>query len=348
LSPASRAKYADLAFRSEANVMTRMLPIAIASFAVLAAAAGCTSNQPTYFVGTDGSTVALIKWSGPQAGRASGTITDSTLSGTAPAQTVNVQTVPVTVSIKGKDVSFTGGGLATLAVATMTGTLSAGVLRITAPDASGFLQAAVLRPTTPAVYNADLAKLRQHVSRDNTAAERKQPRQQQQQIASIPTDQQQVSTDVSTLQTDTGTLGSDVSQMSTDVIQVSTDLAQLKSDAANGQGDSCDNVSTVDSDATIVDDDGTTVGDDSTTLNDDIGTVQTDITQLTTDLASLQKAGGTAAGSPSPQTAISQAQTTVTSALSQANSYINTVNGYLQQAYSTANNLAGSNCGGSG
>jgi hypothetical protein len=327
--------------------MTRTLPIAIASFAVLSAAiAGCSSNRMTYYVGTDGSTVALIKWSGPQTGRAKGTITDDTLSGVAPTQTVSVQSASVIVSIKGKDVSFTGTGLATLAVATMTGTLSGGTLRITAPDASGFLQSAVLRLTTLAVYDSDLAKLRQHVSRDNTAVKRKQPRQQT--AASITNDQQQVSTDVSTLQTDTGTVSSDVSQMSTDVIQVSTDLAQLKSDAANGQGDSCDNVSTVDSDATIVDDDGTTVGDDSTTLNEDIGTVQSDITRLDTGLATLQKDGGSAVGSPSPQTVISEAQTAISSALSQANSYINTVNGYLQQAYTTTNNLAGSNCGGSG
>lgn len=329
--------------------MRRTLPIAMASVALLSAgAAGCGGTAQTYYVGSDGTTVALIKWSGPQTGRAMGMITDNTLSGSAPTQTVNVQSVPVTVRVQGKNVSFAGSGLFALAGATITGTLTGGTLRITAPDASGYLESAVLRPATPAIYNSDLAKLRQHMGRDNTSAQRKQPRQHQQQNnGSVANDQQQVSTDVSTLQTDTGTLSSDVSQMSTDVIQVSTDLAQLKSDAANGQGDSCDNVATVDSDATTVDDDGTIVGDDSTTLNDDIGTVQSDITQLNTDLATLQKDGGSAVGSPSPQTVISQAQTAVSGALSQANSYITTVNGYLQQAYSTANNLAGSNCGGS-
>jgi hypothetical protein len=329
--------------------MRLMLPVAIASAALLAA--GCGGNRPTYYVGTDGSTVALIRWSGNQTGQPNGTIIENTLSGTAPTQTLTVQTIPVTVSVKGSDVSFTGGELAALTGATITGTLSGGTLRISAPAATGYLESAVLRPATAAVYDSDLAKLRQHVSRDNTATKRpEQKRQSQHQpnSAEVASDQQAVSTDVSTLQSDTDAMTADVSQMSTDVLQVSADLGQLKSDAANGQGDSCDNVATVDSDATTVDDDGTTVGDDATTITDDVSTVQGDITQLDSDLATLQKDGGSATGSPGPQTVISEAQSAVTSAVSQANSYINTVNGYLQQAYTTANDLAGSNCGGSG
>jgi outer membrane murein-binding lipoprotein Lpp len=324
--------------------MRRMLPIAMASAALLVA--GCGGSRPMYFVGADGSTVALIKWSGSQTGRARGIITEDTLAGAAPAQTVHVQSVQVTVTIKGSDVLFAGSGLDGIAGATVTGRLSGSTLRITAPGASGFLQSAVLRPATSAAYNSDLANLRQHVTRDNTAARQVQPRPQN--SAAITSDQQQVSSDVSTLQTDAQSLTSDMSQMNTDVQQVSADLAQLTSDAANGQGQSCDNVATVDNDASTVDGDGTTVGNDSTTVTSDISTVQSDISQLSTDLATLAKDGGSVAGSPSPQTVISQEQAALTSALSQANSYISTVNGYLQQAYTTANNLAGSTCGGSG
>jgi hypothetical protein len=326
--------------------MRLVLPIVMASAALLAA--GCGGSRPTYYVGSDGSTVALIKWSGAQSGRASGTIVADSLSGTAPTQTVDVQTVPVSVRINGSAVSFTGNGLSALGGATISGSLSGGTLRISAPGATGYLESAVLRPVTAAVYNADLAELRRHASRDNTAAKRQQPRQQrQQQSAQVATDQQQVISDVSTLQADSDALTSDVSQMSTDVLQVSTDLGLLKSDAANGQGDSCDNVATVDTDATTVDTDGTTVGDDATTITSDVSTVQSDINQLTSDLATLQKDGGAPVGNLSPQTAITQAQAAVSSAVSQANSYISTVNGYLQQAYTTANDLAGSNCGGS-
>lgn len=326
--------------------MRRILPIVTASAAALLAA-GCTSSVPTYFVGTDGTTVAVIRWSAPQTGPTTGSITDDTLTGTAPTETMQVQTAAVTVRLRGKDVSFAGNGLYALAGATITGTLSGGTLRITAPGASGYLVSAVLRSATPAVYNSDLAKLRRRASSANTAARRTQARvrpQPAQPAAQVATDQQQVSSDVSTVQTDADTLSSDVNQMSTDVLQTSQDLGQLQSDAANGPGAACENVSTVDDDATTVDDDGTTVGDDETTLTDDIGTVQSDVTQLDSDLATLQKDGGSAVGDPSPQAAISLAQADITNSLSQANSYIATVNGYLKQAYTIATNVSGSNC----
>jgi chromosome segregation ATPase len=205
----------------------------------------------------------------------------------------------------------------------------------------------VLRAATPALYDSDLAKLRHKVSRANAAARRAQVRRQGT-SSQVTTDQQQVSSDVSTLQNDAGTLSSDVAQMSMDVQQVSADLAQLQSDAANGQGVSCENVSTVDNDASTVDGDGTTVGNDATTVTDDIDTVQGDISQLTGDLETLAKAGVSAVDDPSPQATILRAQTEIGDSLTQANSYITAVNGYLKQAYTTTNNLAASNCGGSG
>jgi hypothetical protein len=325
--------------------MRRILPFVTASAALLAV--GCSSNKPTYFVGMDGGSVALITWSAQQNGRANGTITDDSLSGSAPGESVTVQTVRVTVRFDGSRVSFGGNGIYELGGATITGTMSGGRLSLRAPGASGYLESAVLRSATPALYNSDLAKLRLKVTDANTAAKRTRVRTQQPSSAQFTTDQDQVSSDVTTLQTDASTLTSDVTQMSTDEQQVSTDLAQLKSDAANGQGASCENVSTVESDAATVDGDGTTVEDDGTTVTQAIDTVQGDISQLTGDLETLAKAGGSPVGDPSPQAAILQAQTAINDAVTQANSYINTVNGYLQQAFTTTNNLAGSTCGGS-
>jgi outer membrane murein-binding lipoprotein Lpp len=320
--------------------MRRILPIVMAAAAMLVA--GCSSNRPGYYVGTDRTAAVLITWSAQQNGQARGTITDDTLAGTAPSEVVQVHTVPVTVRFDGTDVSFNGTRIYALGTATISGTLSGGRLNITAPDATGYLGSAVLRSGTRALYNSDLARLRRTVSDANTTAKRS--RTGQQNSGQIATDQQQVSADISTLQNDVGTLSSDVTQMSQDVQQVSSDLAQLNSDAANGAGPSCENVSTVDSDATTVDGDGSIVGDDSTNVTSDISTVQSDISQLTSDMKSLLKAGGTATGNPSPQTVISQAQAAISTALTQANSYISTVNGYLHQAYTTANNLAGGSC----
>jgi hypothetical protein len=325
--------------------MRRILPIVAASAALLAV--GCGSNRPTYYVGADGDALALITWSAQQDGRATGTITDDTLSGAAPRETVTVQTVRVTVRVDGSDVIFNGAGMYALGAAAITGRLRGGRLNIRALGASGYLQSAVLRAATPALYDSDLAKLRQKVSRANAAARLAQVRRQGS-SSQVTTDQQQVSSDVGTLQNDAGTLSSDVTQMSTDMQQVKADLAQLQSDAANGQGASCENVSTVDTDASTVDGDGTTVGTDATTVTDDIDTVQGDISQLTGDLETLAKAGGSAVGDPSPQAAILRAQADINDSVTQANSYITAVNGYLKQAYTTANNLAASNCGGSG
>jgi outer membrane murein-binding lipoprotein Lpp len=320
--------------------MRRILPIVMAASAMLVA--GCGSSRPAYYVGTDSTAAVLITWSALRNGHALGTITDDTLSGTAPSEIVQVQTVPVTVRFNGTAVTFNGARIYALGTTTISGTLSGGQLTITAPDASGYLESAVLRSGTRAVYNSDLAKLRQRVSHADTTAKRSVTRQQN--SGQIATDEQDVSTDISTLQNDVGALSSDVTQMSQDAQRVSTDLAQLKSDAANGAGSSCDNVSTVENDATTVDGDGSVVGADSTNVTSDISTVQGDISQLTRDVKSLLKAGGTATGNPSPQAVISQAQAEISTALTQANSYITTVNGYLQQAYTTANNLASGSC----
>jgi outer membrane murein-binding lipoprotein Lpp len=320
--------------------MRRILPIVMAAAAVLVA--GCSSGKSAYYVGTNRTAAVLITWSAQRNGQARGSITDDTMSGIAPSETVQVQTVPVTVRFNGTAVSFNGSRIYALGAATISGTLSGGRLSITAPDATGYLESAVLRSGTRAVYNSDVAKLRLRASHADTTAKRSNTRRLDSGL--ITTDQQQVSSDISTLQNDVSTLSSDVTQMSQDAQQVSTDLTQLQADYANGAGPSCENVSTVDNDATTVDSDGSTVGDDATTVTSDISTVQSDISQLTSDVKALLKAGGTATGNPSPQTVISQAQAEVSTALTQANSYITTVNGYLQQAYTDANNLAGSNC----
>lgn len=320
--------------------MRRILPIVMAASAMLVA--GCSSSKPAYYVGTDRTAAVVITWSALQNGRATGTITADTLAGTAPSETVLVETVPVTVRFDGTDVSFNGTRIYALGAVTISGRLTGGRLSITAPEASGYLQSAVLRSGSRAVYDSDLAKLRQRVSHANTVAKVSAGRQQN--SAQIATDEQQVSSDITTLQTDTAQLSSDLTQMSMDVQQASADLAQLESDAANGAGPSCDNVSTVDNDATTVDSDGTTVGTDGTTVTSDISTVQGDISVLTSDVETLLKAGGTTTGEPTPQAVISQAQTEIDTALTQANSYITTVNGYLQEAYTTANNLAASSC----
>lgn len=315
-----------------------VLPGAVA--VILVALAGCGSSGPGYYVGADSTAVARIQWSAPQSGQASGTITDDALTGTASRRSVDVQTVPVTVTFHGSTVIITGAGLYALAATSLTGTLTGGMLRMRAPDASGYLRSAVLTPGTPAVYDSDLATLKQRVRHDDElAAPRKVGHHTTAQLA---TDQAAVTNDESTLASAVSQLSSDVAQIGTDTQQGNTDLLSLDSDAALG----CTNAAAVTQDDSTVNNDGSTVGIDAMTITNDVSTLQSDVSQLQSDDQAVQKDGGVPDGDPAG--AISQAQSAISTAVSQANADIGAINEYMQHAYTAANDLATSACPGAG
>jgi len=316
---------------------TALIAPAVVAISALALTA-CGSSSPTYYVGADRTAVARIEWSPPQHGHAIGTITDDTLTGDAPSGSVDVQTVAVTVTFHGATVTFAGAGLYALAGESLTGELNDGMLRITAPDASGYLESAVLRPATPAAYDSDLANLRRQVRRDDRIAALRQARRKT--AAQLATDQQQVSSDESNLAAAASQISGDLAQLGTDLQQATTDMQTLSTDAASG----CSNASTVTSDDYTVNNDGSAVGNDAMTLTNDISTTQSDVSQLQSDGQALQKAGGVLRGDPN--VAISQAQSAISRAVSQADADIDTMNQYMQQAYKTASSLAGSACAG--
>jgi hypothetical protein len=286
--------------------------------------AGCGSSGPSYFLISTPSEVVVVTWPAAQNGQASGTITDVAATGTAPAETVDVTTVPASVTINGSQVTVRVSGAFSTAP-NVPGTLNGSTLTLSPTNAGGQIVTLKLQSSDVAAYNQAAAKLRQDVANVN------------------------VNTGARQLGTDSSGLAGAVGGLAADMQKVKADLGSEQSAAtAAGPANACSitgtSYGTITDDATTVDDtDNDAVGSDVNTLTADMGTVRLDVSQLRSATAKLQQFGGKPTASM--QAAISRANGDVASAVSQANADIRAVNGYLQQAYTVANNILAS-CGG--
>ena len=114
-------------------MLAKLIPLA-ATVLVCGVAAGCGGGSvPAYFVGSSSNSVLLVQWSAPQNGQASGSITYDSLSGTAPNETLGVQTVSVSVTISGNSVTMKPAGLLALRIRAGLGLTGAAVIQ-SAPD----------------------------------------------------------------------------------------------------------------------------------------------------------------------------------------------------------------------
>jgi hypothetical protein len=114
-------------------------------------------SRPVVLPGRQFQLLLLIEWSVPQNGQATGTITYDSPTGSAPGETLNVQTVPVKVTLNGSEVTITLTGLAQfLGGGSLAGTLTGGGLQIiTPPDATtGQIESGALASSTTTAYNA--------------------------------------------------------------------------------------------------------------------------------------------------------------------------------------------------
>src|SRR5215469_3070128 len=93
-----------------------------ATVIVCGVSAGCGGSGTAYFVASNSTSVLLVQWSAPQDGQATGSITYDSPSGTAPNETLGVQTVPVSVTFNGSSVSMKPTGLYALSGETISGT----------------------------------------------------------------------------------------------------------------------------------------------------------------------------------------------------------------------------------
>jgi len=338
-----------------ASIRVRALRlVALAAMTVAAGlAAGCGSSGPAYYLASSSSVVFLAQWAAPQNGQASGSLTYDSITGTAPDETIDVQTMPVNVAMDGGNITFTPSGLDSFLGTSVSGTLSGGELTITAPPDSttGQLETDSLAASSPSAYNSAVGVLRKAISNQNArAAAAEQAQQQAQQTAN---DQQAVATDVTTLDSDASSLGNYLSQLGSDVSQTNRDLSSERTAAshgANADGGDCYNLEeNVSYDATEnVEYDATEdLGYDlQENLQPGIAAVRSDIGQLQADLSALNADGGQPTGDP--QSAISAARKAIRQAVSQANADIATVNSDVNEAYSIGNSMATGSCAGMG
>lgn len=302
-----------------------------AATAVLVGVVSCGSPAgPASYLGTDHADVVFIQWQAPtSAGHLQGTMTVDRVAGTAPGETVSVNSIPFTGSISGNSVTLTVTVL--FVTEHIFGTLSGGRLTIQSTTSNGTIQSGALVQADVSGYNKAVAALHARVRQANLVAARAQ-------------DEQAAQNDLARLQG--ASFSNDLNSLLSDVQQASSDLATLKSDAAQGQGSYCDNVSTVSDDAYSVDDDLYSLSSDLTTLTDDIATVRQDISTVSNDVASLS-----AAGVPAPLGAASDvtaARRMITEVVATANSYIDRANADDTTAYAIANGLATGACAGQG
>lgn len=321
----------------------RILSSAVAlGLAVILAACGSGSPgagaPPNDYLAVGNGWVNYLQWDSG----GTGTFTNEQLTGTPPDETVQDNQNPITVSVNGSQVEFTG-------LAVQTGTLGGGTLSLQVLNSDGTLGTDTFTPAAANAFNKAVNALQSVASSANSAALAQEAQASKQ--AANTTAENQAQSDLTTLEQDDN-FNADLSKLSGDVTQTNQDLAGEQADAANGVngGSPCYNLEdNVDYDAVDnVEYDATDdLGYDLTNgIEPDIATVHQDIANLDNDLASLK-----ADGLPAPSganTAVTAARQAISVAITAANSDIVQVNSDVNQAYAIGDNMATSSCSGPG
>jgi hypothetical protein len=302
---------------------------------------GPDASAPNAYLATGSGWVNYIQWDSS----GTGSLTEDILTGSAPDETVNSNQTPITVSVNGSQVDFTG-------LTPQFGTLANGTLTLQVLGSDGTLGTDTFTPASQADFNTAAGALQSQAASDNGAA-----LQQQAQASTASANaaaEQQAQSDLSNVQS-AGDFTSDLASLSSDVTQANSDLGQLKSDAAqgpDGSGNSpgsCVNVSSTvynDADSTLYNDQQSSLDNDVNSLAGAIQIARGDISTLNADLSSLSSSG-----LPAPagaQAAISAAQQAIRQAIASANSDIAQVNQDVVVGFQIANGLATGACAGDG
>ena len=261
----------------------------------------------------------------------SGSLTADTLTGTPPAEQVASNQTPITVSVNGSEVTFSG-------LKYDNGTLSDGTLTLQVLNSDGTLGTDQFTPATQDQFNQAALQLSNQAGSDNSAAV--QASAAAASAAANAAAEQTASNDLATVQ-GVG-FSSDLSSLNSEVTQVGKDLDTAKSDAGNGQGQDCGNANTVEGDFNTVTGDANSASGAVGQLSSDISTARQNIGTLQADLSNLQNTG-----LPAPSgaaAAITSAQGTISSAISTANGDIGQVNGDVTDAAQVLGSLATGSC----
>ncbi len=315
---------------------------------------GATSNTGnseavgTGYLATEPDGVIFLQWT--QTGnQLSGSAQYDTLEGTPPNSTVNTQTISVTGSLNGSQItlSFNGG-------AEVFGTISGGSFSVNFPQQNGQLAPVQFTSATAAQFNQALARLQGNTGSANQNAAAAQQLQKEQQA--IDGASQAVSNDISGLQSDAsqlsgalGGFGGDIATMQKDLATVAAQEQTVITESHNGTDPNqvCSDSDTDQSDADTVGSDGDTVSStadgvegDIRTLRNDISGLQSDFSTLQSDQAALPSYHDGAPGQGAVNEAQASAQGAITAALTEANGDIGQANGYEQQATADAASAA--------
>jgi hypothetical protein len=309
----------------------------------------------TGYLATESDGVIFLQWT--QTGNElSGSAQYDTLQGTPPNATVNTQTISVTGSLNGSQItlSFNGG-------AEVFGTISGGSFTVNFPQRDGQLAPVQFAAATAPQFNQALARLQGNTGSANQNAAAAQQIQKEQ--GTIDGASQAVSKDISGIQNDASQLSQDLGGFGGNLATMQKDLATVAAqeqtvitEAHNGTDPNqvCSDSDTDQSDADTVGSDGDTVSSTADTIEGDINTLRHDISGLQGDFSTLQSDQAVLPsyrdGAPG-QGAVNQAQESaqgaINAALGQANGEIGQANSYEQQATADAAAAAqAGNCAG--
>lgn len=329
--------------------LAALITVAALLVAVVAAYLASRSSGPSSFLASNSSQVEFIQWQPAASGGIQGTIASDQASGTAPNETVAVQSVQFTGTVNGSSVTMNIDGGFLVGIRTLNATLNGGTLSLSFVGSGGSIQTSTLVQSSTSAYNTAVAALHKQVSHANLLAAQAEAQAQQ---------QQQHNQDLQTAQQDLATVqgvsfGSDLSALAGDVKQTNADLAGERKDAAGGpnaDGGGCYNLQQnveYDAQQNVDYDLQQNLGYDlQQNLLPDIRSARQDITTLEGDLQTLSGDGvaapaGVAAAISSVDGAIRQAKAT-------ANADIDQANADDVQAYSIADSMATGSCAGDG
>src|SRR5579863_9492989 len=147
---------------------------------IAAVLVGRSSPGPSAFLATSSGEVEFITWQ-PVGNTIQGTIAYDSITGTAPSQTVSVQSTPFTGSINGSTVSMRINGRVLVGTTTVTAILNGGTLSLSFIGSGGAFQTGTLAQSSVSAYNEAVAALHTRVQRANVLAAQQQAQAAQQQ-----------------------------------------------------------------------------------------------------------------------------------------------------------------------
>jgi hypothetical protein len=331
------------------------LIIAAIAAAMLLAAVSCggsggsggsrRSGGPASYLTVSNSTVAFIQWRATSNGHLHGTISESNVGGSAPAEILSVSSAPFIGTTSGGSVTLTFAVLYFLHTSTH-GTLSGSTLTLRVPQSDGTVQQAKFSQSDEASYNRAIATLRSTIRHANLLAARQQARQPEQSAKAQA--EQGIQSALSALYKDSslafsGMLARGLARFADDIQTARSDLATEEQDASASKS-YCVAAFKVAGDAQSVEGDLKSVQGDVQSMMPDILTVRNDGATANAHLRGLSKVGLPAPSSAS--NVIASAKANLRQAIAKANSYIDQINAIDAQARSIADNMATRSCSG--